>query len=248
MIEASAWTVPLVLAPFVGSFLAVLILRLPTGRPVVLARSVCEHCGTRLGVRDLVPLASYLIQRGRCRFCSAVIDPTHLAVELAAIAILLPAALIESDPARLWLDCLLGWTLLTLSWIDWQWMRLPDVLTLPLLLAGLGATWLCQPEELTEHAAAAMIAYLSMQGLALAYRRLRGRDGLGAGDAKLLAAAGAWLGLAPLPWLVLLAASTGLVTALCMALAGQRLDRYSALPFGPFLSLALWLCFLCRGD
>jgi leader peptidase (prepilin peptidase)/N-methyltransferase len=248
MIEASAWTGPLVLAPFVGSFLAVLILRLPTGRPVVLSRSICEHCGTRLGVRDLVPLASYVIQRGRCRFCAAFINPTHLAVELAAIAVLLPPALVETDAARLWLDCLLGWTLLTLSWIDWQWMRLPDVLTLPLLLAGLLVTWLRAPTELAEHAAAAIMAYLSLQGLALAYRRLRGRDGLGAGDAKLLAAAGAWLGLAALPWVVLLASSTALLAALALSLAGHRLDRTSAIPFGPFLSLALWLCWLGQAD
>jgi leader peptidase (prepilin peptidase)/N-methyltransferase len=247
MIEGNVWELPLLLAPCVGSFLAVLILRLPAGRPVVLSRSVCDRCGTRLAVRDLIPLASYLIRRGRCRFCRALIDPTHLAVELAAVAILLPPALLESDPLKLWLDCLLGWTLLTLSWIDWQWLRLPDVLTLPLLLAGLGVTWFCQPSDLTEHAAAAMIAYLSLQGLALAYRGFRGRDGLGAGDAKLLAAAGAWTGLTPLPWLVLLAASTGLVAAFVLSLAGRRLDRYTALPFGPFLSVAFWLCWLCRG-
>jgi leader peptidase (prepilin peptidase)/N-methyltransferase len=234
----------LLVAPIAGSFLGVLILRLPASRPVVLSRSVCEVCGTSLAPQDLIPLASYLIRRGRCRHCGIAIAPFHLAVELAAIVVVLVAAMVEPDPSRLWLDCLLGWTLLTLAWIDWQSMLLPDALTLPLLLAGLLVTLLRHPASIPEHAAAAMIAYLSFRGLAIAYRRLRGRDGLGAGDAKLLAAAGAWLGVAPLPWLVLLAASIGLSAALAWAVAGRRLEPGTALPFGPWLALALWLLWL----
>jgi leader peptidase (prepilin peptidase) / N-methyltransferase len=240
------WAAPLLFAPIVGSFLGVLIIRLPAGRPVALSRSSCELCGTRLRVRELIPLVSYLIQRGHCRHCGAVIDSFHLAVELAAVGVVLIAAMAESDATYLWVDCLLGWALLALGWIDWQWMRLPDVLTLPLLLAGLGVTLLWYPEATVAHAAAAVVAYLSLQGLGFAYRRLRGRDGLGAGDAKLLAAAGAWLGLAFLPWIVLLAASTGLVAALALALGGRRIDASTALPFGPWLALALWLLWLCR--
>ena len=73
---------------------------------------------------------------------------------------------------------------------------------------------------------------------------LRGREGLGAGDAKLLAAAGAWLGLAPLPWVVLLAAGAGLVVALVWALAGTRISAGTAIPFGPWLALVMWLLWL----
>lgn len=241
-----AWLPAVLLAPFVGSFLGVLILRLPASRPVVLARSACDHCGTCLAIRELVPLASYLVQRGRCRHCGSRIDPIHLAVELAAIAVVMAAAVVEADPARLWVDCLLGWVLLALAWIDWQWMRLPDVLTLPLLLAGLAVTLFHDPVATPEHAAAAIVAYLALRGLALGYRRLRGREGLGAGDAKLLAAAGAWLGLALLPWVVLLAAVAGLAAALAWALTGRRIDAGTALPFGPWLALALWVLWLCQ--
>jgi leader peptidase (prepilin peptidase)/N-methyltransferase len=236
----------LLVAPFIGSFLGVVITRLPQGRPVVLSRSVCDHCATPLGVRDLVPLVSHVTHRGRCRHCGGAIAPEHVAVELAAIAIVLAAAAVEPDPAALWLDCALGWSLLTLAWIDWQCMRLPDSLTLPLLLAGLGVTAVQQPDALTDHATAAAVAYLALRGLAVAYRRLRGRDGLGAGDAKLLAAAGAWLGLAPLPWVLLFAASGGLLAALVFACMGRRIEAGTALPFGPWLALALWLLWLCH--
>jgi leader peptidase (prepilin peptidase)/N-methyltransferase len=167
-------------------------------------------------------------------------------VEVASIAVVLVAAAIDPDPAALWLDCALGWCLLTLAWIDWQWMRLPDVLTLPLLLAGLGATVLRQPDTVSDHAAAAALAYLALRVLALGYRRLRGREGLGAGDAKLLAAAGAWLGIMSLPWVLLLAAGAGLAAALALVCMGRRIEAGTALPFGPWLALAMWLLWLLR--
>ena len=112
-------------APIAGSFLGPLILRLPAQRPVILCRSACDHCGARLAARDLVPVVSYLIQRGRCRYCEAVIAPIHIGVEVAAVAVVLVAAAVDGDPAQLWVDCLLGWTLLALAWIDGRSMRLP---------------------------------------------------------------------------------------------------------------------------
>jgi leader peptidase (prepilin peptidase)/N-methyltransferase len=100
-------------------------------------------------------------------------------------------------------NCGLGWTLLTLAGIDCNRFLLPDVLTLPLLMAGLTLTLMIQPSALTDYCLAQVPAYISFQGLAFGYRRLRGRDGLGGGDAELSAAAGAWCGLAPLPFIVL---------------------------------------------
>jgi leader peptidase (prepilin peptidase) / N-methyltransferase len=237
----------LLLAPIVGSFLGVLIRRLPAGRPVALARSACDACGARLSAWELIPVASYVLQRGRCRHCGSRIASFHVAVELAALAVAVVAIAAEPDPARLWIDCALGWTLLALAWIDWECLRLPDVLTLPLLLAGLAVTLLREPDDVADHAVAAIAAYLLLRGVALIYCRLRGREGLGAGDAKLLAASGAWLGLAALPWVLLCAAIAGLVAALGWALAGRRLDRTTALPFGPWLALAMWVLWLYRG-
>lgn len=242
------WLLALLLSPIAGSFLGVLVRRLPRGGPVALARSQCETCGRTLAARDLVPVASYLVLRGRCRVCRAPIAPMHLGVELAAIGVALWAALVETGPARLWLTCLLGWTLLALAWIDWRHFRLPDALTLPLLLAGLGAALLLDPDAAPEHAAAAALGYLALRGLALGYRVLRGREGLGAGDAKLLAAAGAWLGLEALPAVVLGAAILGIGVALVARLRGQVVTRETPVPFGPGLCAALWLAWLYGRD
>lgn len=236
---------PLVAAPFVGSFLGVLIRRLPAGRPVAWARSACEACGEPLGARDLVPLASFLVLRGRCRACGAPIPRFHVAVELAALAIAaVAAAAFPDDPAWLWLSCGLGWTLLALAWIDWDHLFLPDVLTLPLVVAGLLAMAWLAPEALTGHAIGAAAGYGAFRAIALAYRAARGRDGLGQGDAKLLAAAGAWLGWEALPDTVLVAALLGLAFAGWRALRHGRLDAAERLPFGPCLAVALWLCWL----
>lgn len=246
-ISAPAWLWPMLTAPFIGSFMGVLIIRLPAGQPVVAARSACPRCGTRLTSRDLVPLISFVALRGRCRHCGQPIERFHPQVELAAAAVALWAALIDPDPAGAWVDCALGWTLLTLGWIDWTSFLLPDALTLPLLLAGLGLTLVRAPEALADHCLAAALAYLSFQGLALGYRRLRGRDGLGGGDAKLIAAAGAWCGIAALPFVVLTGAGLGLLAALGLALTGRGVTSRTQIPFGPCIALAFWLAWLHSG-
>lgn len=234
----------LLLGPIVGSFLGVLIRRLPRGRPVALARSACESCGTVLTAWDLVPLVNYGLQRGRCRHCGAAIGRFHPAIELAAIGVALWAMTIDNGD---WLiaDCVLGWVLLALAVCDWRSYSLPDALTLPLILLGLAATWYLRPGELTAHALAAALAYMAFRALSWLYRRLRGRDGLGQGDAKLLAAAGAWVGLVALGDVVLVAAAIGLLLAVILALrAGRPLSGQTVLPFGPCLAFATWVVWL----
>ena len=233
---------PLLVSPFIGSFLGVVIRRLPLGRPIASGRSACEGCGRALPARDLVPLVSFVLLRGRCRFCRAGIARFHPGIELAAIAVAAWATLVDPgvELLVLWANCALGWSLLALAWIDWDHLRLPDALTLPLLALGLFATWALDPEAATDHAAAAALAYLAFRSVALAYRLLRGQEGLGQGDAKLLAASGAWVGLIGLPSVVLGAALIALAATLV-----QRLRRRSAadtpIPFGPYLALATWL-------
>jgi leader peptidase (prepilin peptidase)/N-methyltransferase len=168
----------------------------------------------------------------------------HLAVELAALGIAVWAAWVVTDVTTVWIGCALGWTLLALGWIDWRHMILPDVLTLPLVLMGLAATWILAPDSLVDHAAAALAGYLVFRALEIGYRRLRGRDGLGQGDAKLLAAAGAWVGVAGLPFVILGGAVAGLCVALVWRLRGEQVGAATALPFGTCLALALWTVWL----
>lgn len=238
------WIWPLLAAPFAGSLLGVLIRRLPAGQPVALARSSCDACGSTLGARDLVPLLSYAILRGRCRRCRAGITPFHWHIEMVALLIPLSAMAAGLWGEALWPVSVAGWMLLALAWIDVEWMILPDALTLPLSLGGLVAVWWFDAEALADHALAAGIGWLALWTVAAVYRRVRGRDGLGEGDAKLLGAIGAWVGLAGLADVLLGAALTGLAWAGLLRLRGRAMSATTVLPFGPFLALAGWAVIL----
>ncbi len=238
--HVAGWIWPVVAGPFVGSLLGVLVRRLPTGRPVVIARSACESCGRVLGPSDMVPILSYLWLRGRCASCGARIAPQHLAIELAATGLAVWAAVTGVQDAALWADCLFGWILLALGWIDWEWFRLPDALTLPLLLAGLAATAWQDPAGLTEHAGAAAGSYLLFRLVAFGYRAARGRAGLGEGDAKMVAAIAAWVGIQGASSTLLIGALLGLAFgAARLATPGGSLA--AKIPFGPFLAAGAWV-------
>jgi leader peptidase (prepilin peptidase) / N-methyltransferase len=183
--------------------------------------------------------------KGRCRYCNHPLSWFYPGIELAALAVALTVVLMDRREMA-WLDCLLGWWLLTLAGTDLRCWLLPDVLTLPLVIAGLVAAAVFQPEQLTDRALGAALGYLSLRAVAGVYRVLRGREGLGQGDAKLLAASGAWVGIDALPQLILVAAVAALVAATCLRLAGIRLSAHSALPFGPFIAVGTWLLWLFK--
>ena len=228
------------IAPFVGSFLGVLVRRMSRGQSVAWPGSHCEACRRRLGPLELVPIVSYVALRGRCRGCGTAIDRMHLEIELAAT--LVPAALLAAlpgAPALVGAGSVLGWGLLALAWIDLLTWRLPDGLTLPLVLIGLAWTWWMAPDLLLDRAVACVVAGVGLGVLGALYRRWRGREGLGLGDVKLLAAGGAWDGLAALPWVLLGAALAGIAFAL--ARHGRRVASGTAIPFGPPLCLAIWV-------
>lgn len=237
------WLPPLLVAPFIGSFLGVLIQRLPEQRPVGLARSRCDHCGHTLAARDLIPLLSFVLLRGRCRYCHEPIGWLAPGVELAALAVA-GWAVLAVPPSDVWLACLLGWGLLALAWIDLRTMLLPDALTLPLLLIGLVLAALSGLDVLLDHTVAAVLGFGVLFGIARGYRWLRGQDGMGLGDAKLFASLGAWTGLDGLAPVLLAAACLGLLGALLATLAGRRMTATTAIPFGPFLALSGWLVWL----
>ncbi len=233
----------LLAAPFVGSFLGVLIKRLPAGRPVALGRSACDHCRRTLGWRDLIPVVSWVSTRGRCRHCRQLIGPFYPAVELAALAVALWALLVLPGWIA-WAGAALGWALLTLAWIDQEHFLLPDVITLPLAVAGLAVAWFIDPASILDHVIGAVTGFAFFTAIAWFYRNWRRRDGLGGGDAKLLGALGAWVGWQGLPTVVLYAAVSGLALALILTARGRRVELGHRLPFGPHLCLGGWLVWL----
>ncbi|MDO8900115.1 MAG: prepilin peptidase [Phenylobacterium sp.] len=229
------------LGPFVGSFLGLMSLRLPDGRPVALARSACPACERRLGPIDLVPVLSYLALRGRCRTCGAPIPPRYLVLELACPALALWSMLVHPS-AEGFLGALLAWQLLLLALLDAEHFWLPRALTLPLLVSGLAVA--AAQGLLFDHALGAGIGFAGLSLLALAYRHLRGREGLGGGDAYLLAGGGAWCGAIALPSILLIAAASGLAFVLMQRLRGRPAGLDQPLPFGVFLAAGTWLTWL----
>jgi leader peptidase (prepilin peptidase)/N-methyltransferase len=233
----------LIIAPFIGSFVATLGLRLSTGRDALLGRSACDHCGTRLGARDLVPIASFVLLGGRCRHCGGHIDPLHFGAEIGALLVPLTAMLVASG-AELWFLCGLGWLLIGQVVADLRHFTLPDSLNITILLLGLTSLVVLAPTALIDGVIGAVTGFVSLVIVALAYQRLRGREGLGLGDAKLLGALGVWTGWFGLPSTVLIAAVTAGVTALALRIAGIRITATTEIPFGAFLALGAWIVVL----
>jgi len=230
-------------APFIGSFIGVLAHRYPRLRAALWGRSRCPTCSQTLGALDLVPIASWLARRGRCRYCSARIAAFYPATELGALAIAAWASLVDSG-WPLWASCLLGWSLLALALIDMRRLVLPDALTIPLAVAALVLVAL-RNGPLADHAIGAVIGFVTFAALGWGYRAIRGRDGLGLGDAKLLAAGGAWLSWTGLPSAVLIAATTALAATTLVAWISRRpIDMTQRIPFGPFLAFGIWAVWL----
>jgi len=142
------------------------------------------------------------------------------------------------------LSSVLALTLAALSAIDLDVYRLPDALTLPLTALGIAATPMVMEASLMWQAASALLGFAVLAGVAFAYAKLRGRPGLGLGDAKLLAAAGAWLGMQALPSVLLLACGSALLGLLIRGWRTGSLSPTSRVPFGPFLAFGTWLVWL----
>ncbi len=231
----------------VGSFLATLLIRWPRGERALAGRSRCDGCGAALGPLDLVPLLSWLVWRGRCRRCGAAIDRRHPAMELGAAMIGVFAALAHPLPLAL-VTAGLGWWLLLVAALDLEEQWLPDLLTLPLLLLGLGAAWAGFGPPLLERLWGAGIGWSALEAIRWSYRLSRGRDGMGGGDPKLFAAAGAWVGVWNLPVVLLVAGLIGIAGALAMSMRGGKVTATTRLPLGTLIALALWPAWLLLGQ
>ncbi|MGX5079615.1 prepilin peptidase [Enterobacter mori] len=243
--DVAIWLIFSAFALSVGSFLNVVIYRIPHNIlypdvPLTLAwpRSHCPHCKIPLRLQDNLPLFGWLLLRGRCYHCKHTISVRYPATELLTLLCSLLLTMLLPWDLTLGAALLLCWMLLALSIIDIQHQLLPDALTLPLLWSGLLLkVFDIIPGSLDDAILGAATGYLMLWLLAILYRHWRSIDALGMGDAKLLAAFGAWLGWQALPTLLMLAAAGGIVVTLTIYLLKGR-DLRQPAPFGPFLSIA----------
>jgi leader peptidase (prepilin peptidase)/N-methyltransferase len=243
----------------VGSFLNVVIHRLPKmlergwevqcaelrgeqvavqpAYNVVVPRSQCPACGHRITAAENVPLVSWLVLKGRCSACKAPISVRYPLVELVGAAIAVYAIHRYGLTLKGVAACGMLWTLLALTCIDFDTQLLPDDLTLPLLWAGLlvnvPGTFVSLPAAVIGAAA----GYLSLWAIYWLFKLIRGKEGMGFGDFKLLAALGAWLGWQMLPVIVLLSSVVGAVIGIGLIVFKGR-DHSVPLAFGPYLAIA----------
>ncbi|HIJ21957.1 MAG: prepilin peptidase [Gammaproteobacteria bacterium] len=264
------------LGAIAGSFLSMLVYRLPlimrqqwhaeccqllstpeekadNTLSLSLPRSFCPHCRHPLRLIDNIPITGYLLNGGKCHFCASPIGWRYISVELLGIAIAVIAALHWGPSLHALAAMLFGWILIALLFIDLEHQLLPDPLTLSLLWSGL---LLNQSTALFTSPSNALwgtvAGYLILWLIYHLHKLLTGREGMGHGDFKLLAALGAWCGATLLPQIILLASLSALAIALPLLLI-QRIRSKSrdntsvtttAIPFGPYLALGGWLSLL----
>jgi leader peptidase (prepilin peptidase)/N-methyltransferase len=249
----------------IGSFLNVVILRLPAqmewqwrrdsreilelpepdGAPTAPAglamdRSRCPHCGHQLAAWDNIPLLSFLVLRGRCRHCRVPISWQYPAVELlTGIAFAVCVWHFGPDLKAL-LAMVFSAYLIALSGIDLRTTLLPDQMTYPLLWLGLLLSTITVFVDPVLALLGAAVGYLSLWSVYWVFKLLTGKEGMGRGDFKLLAALGAWCGIKGVLPIVLISAVLGaLIGSAWLLLRGR--DRATPIPFGPYLALAGWL-------
>jgi leader peptidase (prepilin peptidase)/N-methyltransferase len=250
----------------IGSFLNVVILRIPPllehdwrcqcqellgveagedERPpgIIVSRSKCPKCGHQIRSYENVPIFSYLFLRGKCSACKVRISARYPLVELTT-AILFVVTIWHFGPNLQGLTALLLTSfLVAMAGIDIDHQLLPDNLTLPLMWAGIGLSFWTVHSDLASSVMGAIFGYLSLWGIYHLFRLLTGKEGMGYGDFKLLAALGAWMGWQMLPLIILLSSVVGAVVGLLLMATG-RLKRDNPMPFGPFIAAAGWIAFI----
>ncbi|MDY7573562.1 A24 family peptidase [Actimicrobium sp. CCI2.3] len=249
----------------IGSFLNVVIYRMPkmmqresdnyvaseSGRPLphtdrynlMLPRSACPHCHHAISGIENIPVISYLALGGKCKQCKEPISARYPLVEL--FTALMSAALIWHFGAGITglAALIFAWLLIAMSGIDADTQLLPDDLTYPLLWIGLLLNIHATFVPLSDAVIGAVAGYLCLWTIYWVFKLLTGKEGMGYGDFKLLAALGAWMGWQMLPLIILLSSLVGAVVGLCLILFGKH-GRDNPIPFGPYLAAAGLLALL----
>ena len=210
---------------------------------LVVPRSRCPHCQHQISALNNIPLLSYALLGGRCGHCKGSISIRYPAIELLG-GLLAVAVIWHFGPSLQGAGALvLSFSLLALAAIDFDTQYLPDTITLPLLWAGLILNLNATYVPLNEAVIGAMAGYLSLWSIYWLFKLVTGKEGMGYGDFKLLAALGAWLGWSLLPAIILLSSLVGAVIGVAMIMIRGH-DRQIPIPFGPYLAIAGWICLL----
>lgn len=250
----------------VGSFLNVVILRLPVMLQrdwkaqcsellglaaeqgaetfnLLTPRSHCPRC--RHGIRALenIPLLSYLLLGGRCRQCGAAISPRYPLIELAAALMAVMAGVRFGVSPEALFAMALGWALLALAVIDLEHQLLPDDITLPFLWLGIALNFFNVFTDLHASVLGAILGYGALWSVYIVYKLVTGKTGMGHGDFKLLALLGAWLGWQLLPLIIISASLLGAIIGIGMIIFRAH-DRDIPIPFGPYLAIGGWIAML----
>lgn len=210
---------------------------------LMVPRSACPHCGHAITAMENIPLLSWLWLKGRCRECQAPISARYPLVELLTALLSLVVATTFPPGWALLAALLLTWVLVALTFIDLDKMLLPDQLTLPLLWGGLLFNLAGGFAPLADAVIGAMAGYLVLWSLYWAFKLLTGKEGMGYGDFKLLAALGAWLGWQALPIVLLLSSLVGAFIGIGLILLRNH-HQNKPIPFGPYLAIAGWIALL----
>ncbi len=255
----------LLLGLVVGSFLNVVVYRLPLmmqaqwrreccellahpvaeAAPLSLAapNSHCPHCKAPVRPWQNIPVISYLLLRGRCAGCRARISPRYPVVEAATGLVTLWLGVHYGPGWQLAGAVLLTWALITLTLIDFDTQLLPDDITLPLLWLGLAFNLSGTFVPITDAVLGAIAGYGILWSVYWLFKLATGKEGMGYGDFKLLAALGAWLGWQALPLVVLLSSLVGAMVGILLIVIARR-GRDIPMPFGPYLAAAGWLALI----
>ncbi len=205
--------------------------------------SHCPHCGSPIPFWRNIPLLSYLLQKGRCADCGAAIALRYPMVELLTALLTLAVAWQFGVSWQALAGFLLTWVLIALSFIDYDTQLLPDNLTLPMIWLGLLLSLVPLFASPRDSILGAVFGYLLLWGVYQLFKLVTGKEGMGFGDFKLLAMLGAWLGWQKLPLIVLLSSFAGAVIGILLVLfKGHHKEK--PIPFGPYLAIAGWLALM----
>jgi leader peptidase (prepilin peptidase)/N-methyltransferase len=262
-------TLSAVLGLLIGSFLNVVIYRLPImlerawrqecaplnlqhAAPtspfnLVVPRSHCPHCHKKITFWRNIPLLSYILQLGRCTSCKQAIPLHYFLVELFTTLITAFIAYWFGVSFETLFTWVFTWSLISLIVIDWKTQLLPDNITMPLIWLGLLANCFTLFTPLPNAVFGAIAAYLSLWLLMQTYKLFTKKVAMGHGDFKLFAVFGAWMGWQSLPLLILLAALCGAIIGIIMLWA-QKEKFSKPIPFGPFLAIIGWILFMFHSE